>query len=104
MGGGGVMMMEDGKMRRRSKEYAAGKERERLQTEMDAERAANASATRTPTLSDQAVRDAILAERARLLTGNSRKQAFRVGARTPTLSEQAASDWAKKRKNSIFGG
>jgi hypothetical protein len=35
--------------------------------------------TQTPSLSDQAIQDAILAERNRALAGNSRKQAFSVG-------------------------
>jgi hypothetical protein len=35
--------------------------------------------TAVPTLSDQAIRDAILAERQRLLSGTSRRRAFMVG-------------------------
>jgi len=34
---------------------------------------------KAPNMSDQAIRDAILAERNRSLTGNSRRQAFAVG-------------------------
>lgn len=35
--------------------------------------------TRAPSLSEQAIQDAILAERARMLTGNSRRRAFVAG-------------------------
>jgi len=50
---------------------------ERLDEQAKADKAAAAKMA-TPSLSDEAIRNAILAERSRALAGNSRKQAFAV--------------------------
>jgi hypothetical protein len=74
MGGGGGIQVDNGTITgpAQRSERARRRLEEREALRMPAE-------ARTPTLSDQAIRDAILAERARLLTGNSRRQAFIVG-------------------------
>jgi hypothetical protein len=74
MGGGGGIQVNNGAITGPAQraELARRRKEEADALRMPAE-------ARTPTLSDQAIRDAILAERARLLTGNSRRQAFIVG-------------------------
>jgi len=59
-------------------------------SQMDAQAKADAAAAAkmaSPDLSDETIRNAILAERSRALTGNSRKRAFAVRGSTSYLGE-----------------
>lgn len=84
MGTGRAITGENRQVRTRSAGYARSLDEQRRRDELAG--LVPPAETRAPSLTDQAIRDAILAERSRLLSGNSRRQAFRVGGTDRTAT------------------